>query len=77
MTTPPIDPVEIVELGEIFAYLIDWFDADASRLAASLHTFNEGHYTLDELRDDLLRYAFLIGTDTDFLDRSADRPRPQ
>jgi hypothetical protein len=60
-----VDPDDATELGELLTFLSDWLaGTDGEALAASLRRFigTEG-YDLDELRTDLARFAFLLGTD--------------
>jgi hypothetical protein len=59
------DPDDATKLGELLTFLGDWLESTHSEaLAASLRRFvgTEG-YDLDELRTDLARFAFLLGTD--------------
>jgi hypothetical protein len=56
---------DIIELGELLSFLTDWLGGnDTNLLAASLQRFvgTEG-YDLAELRNDLARFQFLLGTD--------------
>lgn len=50
------------ELGELLTFLGDWLDADRATLHPSLTHF-VGHpgYGLDQLREDLSRFTFLLG----------------
>ena len=67
---------DIPELGELLAFLGDWLDgADSEALAASLRRFvgAEG-YDLDKLRQDLARFAFLLGTDDGTQLLNLDKP---
>jgi hypothetical protein len=57
-----LDSVDAVELAELLGFLADWLASDPSRLGASLLAF-VGHpaYGTPQLRDDLHRFAFLLG----------------
>jgi hypothetical protein len=60
-----LDRGDAVELGELLSFLDDWLGGnDTTQLADSLHRFvgAEG-YDLTELRSDLARFQFLLGTD--------------
>lgn len=60
-----IDGGDAIELGELLSFLDDWLGGnDTTLLAASLRRFvgTQG-YDLAELRHDLTRFAFLLGTD--------------
>ena len=64
--TTDIAPVTIhahdaVELREMLEFLHDWLHDH--RLTASYHQFTFGLLTVDELRADLARFAFLLGGD--------------
>jgi hypothetical protein len=62
---PPLDPVDVMELGQMLDFLRDWLGGtDTELLAASFRRFvgTEG-YDLDGLRQDLARFTFLLGTD--------------
>jgi hypothetical protein len=61
---PPLDGEDATELGELLDFLGDWLGGtDTTMLAASFLRFvgTEG-YDLTELRRDLARFAFLLGT---------------
>lgn len=48
---------DAIELAELLEFLHDW-----TRWAGeSLHAYSLGIYTLDDLRGDLARFAFLLG----------------
>jgi hypothetical protein len=53
---------DAAELAEMLQFLHEWLALDRGRLAASFAEF-VGHpaYGLDELRDDLNRFVFLLG----------------
>ena len=50
---------EIVELREMLEFLCDWLND--RRVAASYRQFTFGLLTIEELRADLDRFAFLLG----------------
>ena len=52
-------PEEVVELREMLEFLCDWLNDQ--RVAASYRQFTFGLLTIDELRADLARFAFLLG----------------
>jgi hypothetical protein len=56
---------DAVELGELLTFLSDWLAGnDQAQLSASLHRFvGTDGYDLNELRTDLARFGFLLGTD--------------
>lgn len=56
---------DAVELGELLTFLNDWLGGtDNPALNASLRRFvGTDGYDLTELRADLARFAFLLGTD--------------
>ena len=62
---PGLDPVEAIELGEMLDFLHRWLGGtDTELLAASFKRFvDTDGYELDELRQDLARFTFLLGTD--------------
>ena len=57
-----LDASDAAELAEMLQSLSGWLDRDPARLAASLEEF-VGHpaYGLQQLHDDLERFAFLLG----------------
>lgn len=65
MTVRPVslDAGDAVELGELLGFLVGWLAGD-DRLAGSFNAFvGNGGYDIDGLRDDLSRFAFLLGGD--------------
>ena len=56
-----LDAVDAAELIELFEFCRDWFDHDHSRLDDSLHRFSFGLFRLQELRDELGRFADMLG----------------
>lgn len=66
MTVRPVglDAGDVVELGELLEFLGNWLVCDREGLAGSLGRFvASAGYGIDELRADLLRFAFLLGGD--------------
>ena len=57
-----LDVVDAAELAEMLQFLSQWLARDPDRLSASLAQF-AGHpaYGLAQLRQDLERFAFLLG----------------
>ena len=51
-----------VELGEMLEFLHDWI-ATCPEASASFRRFCFGLFTIEELRADLARFAFLLGGD--------------
>lgn len=51
---------EVVELAEMLEFLHDWATRENLALGSSLERFSPG-FSLDELRGDLARFAFLLG----------------
>ena len=60
-TTVGLRPDEVVELREMLEFLCDWLND--RRVAASYGQFTFGLLTVDELRADLARFAFLLDGD--------------
>lgn len=52
---------EVVELAEMLEFLHDWATRENLALGSSLRRFAFGLFTLDELRRDIARFAFLLG----------------
>ncbi|MGE5289731.1 MAG: hypothetical protein ACM3ML_21575, partial [Micromonosporaceae bacterium] len=51
-----------IELAELLQFLTGWLASDPARLAASLRAYTaHPAYGLQQLRDDLNRFAFLLG----------------
>lgn len=66
MTVGPValDGGDAVELGELLAFVAGWLDRDGELLAGSFRRFvGCDGYDLDALREDLSRFAFLLGGD--------------
>jgi hypothetical protein len=57
-----LDVTDATELAEMLQFLSQWLGRDPARLAASPGEF-VGHpaYGVDQLRQDLERFAFLLG----------------
>ena len=62
MPETSLDTADAAELAELLGLLAGWLASDPVTLAASLQAYI-GHpaYGLDHLRDDLNRFAFLLG----------------
>ena len=57
-----LDAADAAELTEMLQFLDGWLARDPARLAASLEEY-VGHpaYDIDQLRQDLERFVFLLG----------------
>jgi len=57
-----LDATDAIELAEMLQFLSQWLTRHPARLAASLEEFI-GHpaYGITQLRQDLERFAFLLG----------------
>jgi hypothetical protein len=65
---------DIVELGELLEFLHDILGySPGVLLEARLARLTGGAYTLEELRADLARFAFLLGGDATRFVHGADR----
>jgi hypothetical protein len=71
-TTVNLRPEEVVELSEMLEFLADWLND--RRLTASYRQFTFGLLTVEELRADLARFAFLLGGDGYLLNHDTDEP---
>ena len=71
-TTINLRPEEVVELREMLEFLGDWLND--RRVTASYRQFTFGLLTVDELRADLARFAFLLGDDGYLLNDDTDEP---
>lgn len=80
MTNPPtpLDLSDIAELVELVQFLDAWLASDHERLDQSLTRF-VGHnaYNIIRLREDLHRFAVLLGAEPDPSYRPARRPAPE
>jgi len=64
MTAPTeLRPEHAAELAELLEFIHEWFatNDDNAALHASLRRFSFGLFSLDELRSDIGRFAFLLG----------------
>lgn len=63
-----LDADDAVELGELLEFLGRWLASDSDALAASI-TRIAGHdtYGIDDLRNDVSRFAFILGGDGELL----------
>jgi hypothetical protein len=57
-----LDDLAAVELGEMLEFLHDWI-ASCADARASFRRYTLGLFTVEELRADLARFAFLLGGD--------------
>lgn len=60
--TSPLRDEDAVELGEMLEFLHDWI-ATCPQARCSFHRFCLGLFSVEELRADLARFAFLLGGD--------------
>ena len=67
-----IHDLHAIELGELLEFICDWIDYAADDLGELFPRFAGDGYTLVELRADVLRFAFLLGSML-----SLDVPREQ
>lgn len=57
-----LDTGDAIELAEMLSFLSQWLTRDPGRLGASLEQFaGSPAYAVQHLRDDLDRFAFLLG----------------
>ena len=64
MTDVHLDATDAMELAEILLFVRNWLARDNHVLAPSLDDFvGIKGYPLAQLRDDLTRFAFLLGGD--------------
>lgn len=56
-----LDLVDAVDLIGALDFIADWLLTDRDRLAASLRRFATDHYGIDDLHDDLVRLAEVVG----------------
>jgi hypothetical protein len=54
---------DAIELGELLDYVAGWIDTHHDELDRSHRLFAHGPYPARELRDDLLRFASMLGVD--------------
>lgn len=65
MTVPDLQlhPSDAAELAELLQLLDDWLGSDHDNLDASLTRFiGNSAYAASQLREDLRRFSFLLGT---------------
>ena len=61
MTTVQLDASDAAELAEMLTFIGDWLTSDPATLTHTLEKFVGGTaYTIDTLRTDLARFAFLL-----------------
>lgn len=71
MTAPTTLRAEhAVELAEMLEFIYEWLsdNCDNDALRASLRRFSDGLFSIDELRSDLGRFAYLLGGDIALLE---------
>ena len=58
-----LDLGDAIELAELLTFLTDWLSGSQQQPLADSLTAHVGHdrYTIDELRNDLHRFVFLLG----------------
>jgi hypothetical protein len=54
-----------IELGELLEFLCCWLDESCDVLVGALASFCGEGYTIEDLRADVSRFAFLLGGDGD------------
>lgn len=57
-----LDAADAVELIDLFEFFGEWFDHDRTRLDDSVWAFTGNGVRLGELRDEIRRFADLLGT---------------
>jgi hypothetical protein len=66
MTVQPVylQAEDALELGELLGFLGRWLAGDGERLGASISRFaGNDTYGINDLREDILRFAFMLGDD--------------
>lgn len=62
MPSTSLDTADAVELAELLQFPDDWLMTGHDQLSASLaHFVGSQAYSVETLRDDLARFAFLLG----------------
>ncbi len=61
MTGVAVDLVDAVDLVGALEFVADWLASDRGVLEPSLCRFASDHYLLDDLHDDLVRLAAVVG----------------
>jgi hypothetical protein len=57
-----LDSADAAELAEMLSFLGHWLASDPGRLGASLNAFvGNSAYGIQQLRDDIDRFVFLLG----------------
>lgn len=75
MTDVHLNAADAAELAETLLFVRDWITRDNPILAPSLAEFvGVDGYGLPDLREDLTRFAFLLGGDHDESFLSSDGP---
>lgn len=73
----PLDPADIAELGELMQFLDTWLASDHEHLDQSLIRFVGHHaYNITRLREDLGRFAVLLGAEPAPSSQPAQQPYP-
>lgn len=68
---PGLADIDLVELGEMLEFVHDLVASDPNTIADVLHRFlGVDGYSVDDLRSDLARFAFLLGGDGERLFRN-------
>lgn len=73
MTAPiTLRPEHAAELAELLEFIHEWLsvNCDSDALGVSLRQFCFGLFTIDELRSDIGRFAYLLGGDIGLLEDS-------
>ena len=60
-TVVSLPPEDVVELAEMLGFIAEWFNDSRDDLTAPLRRHTYGLFTLDELADDLARFADHLG----------------
>jgi hypothetical protein len=55
--------LDALEIAEMLEFIRDWIDYAFDDLDEQMTRFTAGGYTLGDLRGDLDRFAFLLGSD--------------
>lgn len=55
--------LDVLEIAEMLEFIRDWIDYAFDDLDDHMYRFTAGGYTLTDLRSDLSRFAFLLGSD--------------
>ena len=60
-TVVSLPPEDVVELVEMLEFIAEWFNETRDDLAEPLRRYSFGLFSLDELADDLTRFADRLG----------------